>query len=149
MKTYFKQLHWQILIAMLLGVSLTFLLPPKEEIKVNDASEIKDKVVELKLVNVDKEQIKEVVSYCSDCKLIYNKNTNTFTIQSDKGINIAVLKTIFLIPDLKIISTYKEINSFNKYRRTFTVYFMSKILCSPFVALPPACSIIKARGLHS
>ena len=115
MKKYFKQLHWQILTAMLLGISLTFSLPPKEEIKVNDISEIKDKVVELKLVNVDKEKIKQVVSYCSDCKLIYNKNTNTFTIQSDKGINTAVLTTIFLIPDAKIISIYKEINSFNKY----------------------------------
>ena len=36
MKNLLKQLHWQILIAMLLGISLTFLLSPKEEIKVND-----------------------------------------------------------------------------------------------------------------
>ena len=115
MKLYFKQLHWQILIAMLLGISLTFLLSPKEEIKVNDVSKIKDKVVELKLVNVNKAKIKKVVSDYSDCKLIYNKNTNTFTIQSDKGINTVLLTNIFLIPDVKIISIYKEINSFNKY----------------------------------
>ena len=32
MKKYLKQLHWQILIAMLLGVSLSFLLPPNKTI---------------------------------------------------------------------------------------------------------------------
>ena len=32
MKKYLKQLHWQILIAMLLGVSLSFLLPPNKPI---------------------------------------------------------------------------------------------------------------------
>ena len=102
---------------MLLGVSSTFLLPPNRPIKTDNVSEIQDKIVKLELIKLNKEYLKEVViSNCPDCKLIYNKNTNTFTIQSDKGINTAALTNISLIPNVKIISIYKEINSFPNFR---------------------------------
>jgi len=139
MKKYLKQLHWQILIAMLIGVSFSFLFPPNKSIDHLD-SEVTTtlnqiKIVKLELAGGHKEIIKvKVKSFCSDCEIIYNKNNHTFIIQSEKGMNPQLIQ-LLQVDDATIISVYKEVNRFNQYIYLLGNMFMGllKMIIIPLI----------------